>query len=99
MLAQIDLAFEPAPTGLLQHWLVAVARQPASLGGAQLVQGGIHLGDNMEAIEDVDGLAAPLADHRQVRLPHVRTDKLDLSRQSFADQGKELPEALRCPLP
>jgi hypothetical protein len=32
-------------------------------------QRGVHLGDNMEAVEDVDGLAAPLADHRQIRLP------------------------------
>jgi outer membrane protein len=40
--------------------------------------------------EHVDGLAAPLAYHRQVRLPHVRADKLDLSGQFLADQGKQL---------
>jgi hypothetical protein len=52
----------------------------------------------MEAIENVDGLAAPFADHRQVRLPHVRADKLDLSSQSFADHGEELLEARHRPL-
>src|SRR5208283_1250876 len=98
MLGQVGLALEHAPTGLLQHRLVAVAGQPTSLGGTHLVQRGIHLGDNMEAIEDVDGLAAPLADHLQIRLPHVRADKLDLSGQLFADQGEELLEALHCPL-
>src|SRR5208283_4751217 len=99
MLGQVGLALEHAPTGLLQHRLVAVAGQPASLGGTHLVQRGIHLGNNMEAIEDVDGLAAPLADHLQIGLPHVRAHKLDLSGQLFADQGEELLEALHRPLP
>jgi hypothetical protein len=39
----------------------------------------------VEAIENVDGLAALLADHRQIRLPHVRADKLDLSGQFLVD--------------
>ena len=46
----------------------------------------------------MDGLAAPLADHRQIRLPHVRADKLDPSGQFLADQGKELLEARHRPL-
>ena len=40
-------------------------------------------------------LAALFADDCQVRLPHVRADKLDLLRQFFADQGKEPCETLR----
>ena len=39
-------------------------------------------------------LAAPLADHPQIGLPHVRADELDAFGQLLADQGEELLEAL-----
>jgi hypothetical protein len=43
----------------------------------------------MEAVEDVESLAAPFVDHPQVRLPHVRAYKLDLSSQVVANEGEE----------
>jgi len=53
----------------------------AGFAGAHLVQGGIHLGYDVEAVEDVQGLRAFLADDVQVGLPHVRADELDLRGQ------------------
>ncbi len=50
--AEIGLALEHAPSGLVQDRLVAVLRQPPSLGGAHIVEGVVHLGDYVEAVED-----------------------------------------------
>ena len=45
------------------------------------------------------GCSAPvvqcLADHPQVRLPHVRADELDLAGQLLADEGEELARSSR----
>ena len=43
----------------------------ASFVGAYLIESVIHLGDNMEAIEDVERLGAVLLDEAQIGLPHV----------------------------
>src|ERR1700722_192958 len=97
MLGQVGLALQHAPTALLQDGFVAVLSQPARLGGTHIVQREVHLGNNMEAVEDVESLAAPFVDHPQVRLPRVRAYKLDLSSQVVADQGEEPREALHGP--
>jgi hypothetical protein len=77
---EIGLAFEHAPPGLLEHRLVAVRDQPAGLGGTHVVEGFVHLGDDVKAIENVDGVGAALADDPQIRLPHIRADELDADR-------------------
>ncbi len=46
----------------------------------------------MEAVEDVQRLGAFLADHIQIGLPHVGTDKLNLRSELLADDGKETLE-------
>jgi len=59
--------------------LTFVAGQSARLGGAHVVHRVVHLGDDMEAVEDVDRLAAAFADHLQIGLPHVRAAAEDLA--------------------
>ena len=59
----------------------------ARLGGTDVIQGFIHLGDDVEAVEDVQRPGTFLTDHVQVRLPHVRADKLDLGRELLSDDG------------
>jgi len=61
----------------------------ARLGGADFIQGLIHLGDDVEAIEDVQRLGAFLADHVQVGLPHIGADRLALGSQLLSDDGEE----------
>src|SRR5216684_1534333 len=52
----------------------------------------IHLGDDVEAVEDVQRLGTFLTDHVQVRLPHVRANKLDLGSELLSDDGEETLE-------
>ena len=78
---RFSFALEHAPARFLQQRRVAVLGHLARLGGADLIQGLIHLGDDVEAIEDVQRLGTFLADHVQVGLPHVRADKLDLRQR------------------
>lgn len=52
---EILAAFEQAPAGLLEHRLVAILGHAPGLGGAPIVDGQIHLGDDMEAVEDIQG--------------------------------------------
>lgn len=56
----------------------------ASFASAHFVERLVHLGDDVEAIENVHRIAATLADDAQIRLP----------QQGRADQGEELFKAL-----
>src|SRR5215469_7075979 len=91
---EIVLAFEHAPAGFLQQRLMALLSHPARFGGADFVQGFVHLGDDVEAVEDVQRLRAFLTDHVQVGLPHIRADELDLHSELLSDGGEEALEAL-----
>src|SRR5713226_6178066 len=89
---EILFALEHAPTRLLQQRRVALLGHLARLGGADLIQRLIHLGDDVEAVEDVQRLGTFLTDHVQVRLPHVRANKLDLGSELLSDDGEETLE-------
>src|SRR5664280_2825182 len=62
------------------------------LGGADLIQRFIHLGDDVEAVEDMQRLGTFLANHIQVGLPHIRADELDLRSELLSDDGEETLE-------
>jgi len=72
--------------------LVAVLGQPPRLGSPHIVEGVVHLGDDVKAVKNVDRMGAAFADDSQIGLPHVRADELDAFRQRFADQSEELLE-------
>ena len=71
---------------------MAVLSHLAGLGGADLVQGLVHLGDHVETVQDAQRLGAVVADHIQVGLPHIRAHELDLRRQFFSHEGEKLLE-------
>src|ERR1017187_1489637 len=50
---EILLALEHAPARLLQQRLVSVARQPARFAGTNLIQSLVHLGDDVEAVQNM----------------------------------------------
>src|SRR5665213_684019 len=87
-------ALEQAPAGSFEQRLITFLRHAARLDGPHIVECEVHLGDDMEAIEDVEGMGAMLLDQVQVGLPHVRADELDAFTQLLTDQGEELLEAV-----
>jgi hypothetical protein len=74
--------------------VVAVLGQAAGLGGPHIIEGFVHFGDDVKAIEDIDRVGAALADDPQVRLPHIRADEFDALGQRLADESEELLETL-----
>jgi hypothetical protein len=83
-----------SPTGPFQDRLIAILGQPTSLAGTHFIERLVHLGDDVEAIENVHRIAATLADDVQIRLSHIRANVFDLLRHGCANQGEELLEAL-----
>jgi hypothetical protein len=55
---EIAAALEHAPADLGQDGLVAILDERARLGGAHVVQRVVHLGNDVEAIENVQGFGA-----------------------------------------
>jgi hypothetical protein len=95
---QVLLPFEQQPAGLLQNGCVSFLRRATRFSGADLVERLVDLRHDMEAIKDVKGLGALLADHLQIGLPHVGADEHDLRSQFVADDGKESLKGFDSPL-
>src|SRR3990172_12107845 len=91
---QVLRAFEQAPARMLEQRLVALLRHAARLGGSHIIEREVHLGDDVEAVPDIERGGAVLLDELQVGLPHIRADELDLLTEFFADESKNLREAL-----
>ena len=51
---QVGFALEDAPAGLFEHRLIAILDEAAGLCGPHVVEGVVHLGDDVEAVEDVE---------------------------------------------
>ena len=62
---QVGFALEDAPAGLFEHRLIAILDEAAGRRGPHVVEGVVHLGDDVEAVEDVDGVGAAFADQRR----------------------------------
>src|ERR1022692_2432416 len=90
--SEILLALQDAPAGFFQQRLMAFLCHLAGLGGADVVQRLVHLGDHVDAVQDVQRLRTIVADHIQVGLPHIRAHELDLCSQFFSNEGEKLLE-------
>jgi hypothetical protein len=75
-----ELAFrlEEQPARVLEDG-AALLGERAGLGGADLVDGLVDVGDDVESIEDVEGPGCPVADHVHKRRPHVGGDRAQLA--------------------
>ena len=60
---EILAAFEQQPTGLLQDRIAPFASHAARFLGANLVERLVHIGDYVEAVEDVQSLGALIGDN------------------------------------
>src|SRR5215475_7399830 len=70
-LFQILTAFEQQPTGLLQDRIAPFASHAARFLGANVVERLVHIGGDVEAVEDMQSLSASFADELEVRFSHV----------------------------
>ena len=71
LLRQILSALEQTPSGLLENRLVSVSIHLPVLACANLVDSFVELGNNVESIQNVDGLSGLLGNHLQVRPSHI----------------------------
>ena len=90
---EIGLTFEDAPARLVQQGFMAVLFHFASLSGPHVVEGLIHFGDEVKAVEDVQGLATIPANHLEVGFPHVGANELDFGGELFAQHSEESLES------
>jgi len=59
---EILTAFEQQPAGFLEDRLATLAFHAARFLGANLVERFVHIGDDVEAVEDMQSLGALFAD-------------------------------------
>src|SRR5580700_8601988 len=86
---QVAWALEQAPAGVLEgHW-VALTTEFGGVLTARLVDGLVEVGDDVELVEDVDGLARVALDHLEVRFPHVAADHVQRVRAGLAEPREE----------
>ena len=89
LIAEVLAAFEQQPTGLFQDRVAAFAFHAAGFLRANLVECLVHIGDDVETIEDMQCLAASFADELQIRFPHIGADEADLGDDVLARGGEE----------
>src|SRR2546428_812563 len=74
---------------MLQDSMTGRSHFPRFLG-AYIIDGVIHLGDNVEAVQNVERLRTFLPDNLQIGFPHIRTDEFNFGGNLQADHLKEL---------
>src|SRR5580658_2519155 len=87
--SEILLALEHAPARLLQQRRMSIARQPARFSGTNLIQGLVHFGGDVEAVQDMQGQGTLVPNHVQIGLPHIRADKQNPGSHLLTDDGEE----------
>src|SRR6476659_2319823 len=64
--AEVVTAAEQQPTSLFEHNIAALSLQASGFLGANLIERLVHVGDDMETIEDVQSFGAVLPDEFQM---------------------------------
>jgi len=87
--AEVLATTEQQPAGFPEERGAALTSHAAGFLGTDIVQGLVHIGDDVEAVEDMQRLGAVLADELQIGFPHVRTDEYDFGNYVLAHSGEE----------
>lgn len=74
---------------MFEDRLVASGLEGSSLAGANLVDGLVELGDDVETIQDVEGAAGASSDDVEVGSPHVAGNELDEGGACVAEHVEE----------
>lgn len=61
----------------------------ASLGGADFIERLVHLGGDVGAVQDIEGVWGIALNHVQIRFPHSRADELEETASFLAQPDKE----------
>src|SRR6266478_9117987 len=89
VVAEILAAAEQQPTGLLKDRGAALAFHAAGFLGTNVVECLVHIGDDVDAVEDMQRLGAVFADEFQIGFPHVGADEGDFGNHVLAHGGEE----------
>jgi len=71
-------AAQKPPAGFLEDRVAALASHAAGFLGTNLVERLVHIGDDVEPVEDMQSFGTFFADELQVGFPHVGADEADL---------------------
>src|ERR1017187_3129551 len=86
---EVLAAAEQQPAGFPEDWGAALTFHAAGFLGTDVVPCLVHIGDDVEAVEDMQGFGAVFADELQIGFPHVGADEYDLGNYVFAHSGEE----------
>src|ERR1700730_14485482 len=89
VVAEILAAAKQQPAGLLEDRGAALAFHAASFLGTDVIERLVHIGDDVEAVEDMQRLGAVFADEFHVGFPHVGADEGDFGNHVLAHGGEE----------
>src|SRR5258708_34433508 len=84
----MGVAEEPA-WGFLENWGAAVALHAVGCLGTDVVECLVHIGDDVEAVEDMQRLGAVFADELQIGFPHVGADEYDVGNYVLPHGSEE----------
>jgi len=82
--SQVLGVLQEAIFDMLQHIFVALTAQAPDLRSPNFIERFVQCGHNVVAVQDVEGVWQLLLDNLEVRLPHVRANKLHGSTPLFA---------------
>src|SRR6266849_1921115 len=87
--AEVLAATEQQPAGFPEDRGTALTSHAAGFLGTDVIQSLVHIGDDVEAVEDMQRLGAVFADQLQIGFPHVGTDEHDFGNYVLAHSGEE----------
>ena len=96
VLVQILRALQQTPARVREDHLRSFSEEFQSVCflRANLIDGFVHLGGNVIAIQDVQRVGCVLGDDIKIGPPHVRADELDERTTFLAEPDEELTQAL-----
>ena len=68
-------ALEQTPAGPFQNGAVTIGLELPGFGGPHLVEGLVHVGDDVKPVENMQGLARFFGDGAQIGPPHIAANK------------------------
>jgi len=80
---------EQQPAGFPEYRSTALTLHAAGLLRTDVVQSLVHVGDDVEAVKDMQRLGAVFADEFQIGFPHVGADEDDFGNDVLAHSGEE----------
>src|SRR5262249_28589817 len=98
VIAEVFAAAEEQPTRFPEQRVTTLPLQATGFLGPDVVERLVHIGDDMEAIGNMQGLRTVLSGELPIRYRHVRANEGDLGNDLLAHGGEEALEGFDGPL-